>query len=764
METTAPEDIAAFAMSARPVRGRQHIAQHVAIDSVNDAAAKFPRPLQRATRASRTTRALQSDGMERDTAPEGCGDPACRATHKGHHPYRHSVACAHYRSSESGEFITGPTARFESSAEVLGATSPAPGQRQCPPRSTDEHARHANIHRHHSSGFHGAHHIAEHLAAAAGHDFPSLRVHAAEKPHRKGAHEGLQIARHLTPLTPVQAVAEVSSYEYVEDPIQRGHPCREEPAHVGSSPNNGSHTLSPRALPQGLRRTRQKHGSTHNDFSNFRSSQGVKQALGHAWTGEPVEDTHSSTLYKKTYATHDHQSGQSAHHSNKQITAAGSDRSSALCNQEEHQITSLDSTHFNADVSEGASRPMTQFEAPAVPIKPHAAHSKQAVVRQHMAEGGIHSKISAIQQRVDEEERKRSGKVEPATNPVTHKQIAPKKRVRSPPSWLKHPSHEAAEDWIHSRLRHVSTQSQHDLWRSHLNANRQLDRPKSFVREGGNALRSSNRLSAAHEKVWTANQHSSSKAEESNRAEDWAELLGIRSNQRSPQGFRQVHSGEHHRGPVTGSDSARQKTPVAVRPQTQALENAVAQHTMRGSHHGNRALQEHYQEETMQTQEELQRLNIEQQLVRETQSAQRIISNKSTASQVPATPLQPAHPHQVALHQGQGAARDSQVFTEELHRENGLSIVDKPLDLEVHRPQPVAPPNHACSWKDRYMSLTTEIRHLKAEMSATHQVEAVLQESQESDNLGIEGLTIVMHLKGKDDLVINTDLTQEGDE
>jgi hypothetical protein len=29
-------------------------------------------------------------------------------------------------------------------------------------------------------------------------------------------------------------------------------------------------------------------------------------------------------------------------------------------------------------------------------------------------------------------------------------------------------------------------------------------------------------------------------------------------------------------------------------------------------------------------------------------------------------------------------------------------------------------------------------------------------------DVGIEGLTIVMHMRGKEDLVINTDLTREG--
>ncbi|KAK8874615.1 hypothetical protein PGQ11_005129 [Apiospora arundinis] len=75
------------------------------------------------------------------------------------------------------------------------------------------------------------------------------------------------------------------------------------------------------------------------------------------------------------------------------------------------------------------------------------------------------------------------------------------------------------------------------------------------------------------------------------------------------------------------------------------------------------------------------------------------------------------------------------------------------------------------------MALTSEIRQLKAEMSTRvsfHDVDdesargqgsqQQQQQQQQDEDLGIQGLTIVMHLKGKDDLVINTDLTQDVEE
>ncbi|KAK1971507.1 hypothetical protein LY78DRAFT_651679 [Colletotrichum sublineola] len=87
-------------------------------------------------------------------------------------------------------------------------------------------------------------------------------------------------------------------------------------------------------------------------------------------------------------------------------------------------------------------------------------------------------------------------------------------------------------------------------------------------------------------------------------------------------------------------------------------------------------------------------------------------------------------------------------------------------EVEVFSPMPIMPPNHACSWKERYLNLTAEVRQLKAEIVSQEQhnssgrVDIETNVSQGDNDLGVEGLTIVMHLKGKDDLIINTDLTR----
>lgn len=84
---------------------------------------------------------------------------------------------------------------------------------------------------------------------------------------------------------------------------------------------------------------------------------------------------------------------------------------------------------------------------------------------------------------------------------------------------------------------------------------------------------------------------------------------------------------------------------------------------------------------------------------------------------------------------------------------------------------------HQCDWKDKYDTLKTEIEDGRrvqdsgvAEVGHDHQCdwkekylalesEVAADQGQQGD-LGLEGLTIVLHMRGKDDLVINTDLRE----
>ena len=79
---------------------------------------------------------------------------------------------------------------------------------------------------------------------------------------------------------------------------------------------------------------------------------------------------------------------------------------------------------------------------------------------------------------------------------------------------------------------------------------------------------------------------------------------------------------------------------------------------------------------------------------------------------------------------------------------------------------------HSCPWRDRFMDLSAEVDQLRCELDSCEEASHPDPNEQKSrdrgrkdkhpthecDDVGIEGLTVVVHLKGKDDLVINTDL------
>lgn len=78
--------------------------------------------------------------------------------------------------------------------------------------------------------------------------------------------------------------------------------------------------------------------------------------------------------------------------------------------------------------------------------------------------------------------------------------------------------------------------------------------------------------------------------------------------------------------------------------------------------------------------------------------------------------------------------------------------------FEITKPTPIAPPNHECTWKERYLDLTAEIRQLKAELS-THA--SLTSYGQHTDDLNLLEVTIILHFRDRDDIVINTDVTRD---
>ncbi|KAI0971822.1 hypothetical protein F4678DRAFT_461189 [Xylaria arbuscula] len=100
------------------------------------------------------------------------------------------------------------------------------------------------------------------------------------------------------------------------------------------------------------------------------------------------------------------------------------------------------------------------------------------------------------------------------------------------------------------------------------------------------------------------------------------------------------------------------------------------------------------------------------------------------------------------------------------HNELG-SFNEQHSEPEIAKPTPIAPPNHECSWRERYLDLTAEIRQLKAELS-TH---ASLKGSdilgsayaQREDDLDLLEVTIILHFRDRDDIVINTDVVRDAE-
>ncbi|KAI0104117.1 hypothetical protein GGR51DRAFT_572801 [Nemania sp. FL0031] len=100
----------------------------------------------------------------------------------------------------------------------------------------------------------------------------------------------------------------------------------------------------------------------------------------------------------------------------------------------------------------------------------------------------------------------------------------------------------------------------------------------------------------------------------------------------------------------------------------------------------------------------------------------------------------------------------------EHHKGLGRSLVEQSPELEIAKPMPIAPPNHECAWKDRYLALTAEIRQLKAEMStrASHRSSefVTLGYKQHGDDHDLLGVTVNLHFRDRDDIVIGTDVAR----
>lgn len=75
-------------------------------------------------------------------------------------------------------------------------------------------------------------------------------------------------------------------------------------------------------------------------------------------------------------------------------------------------------------------------------------------------------------------------------------------------------------------------------------------------------------------------------------------------------------------------------------------------------------------------------------------------------------------------------------------KDQGKGKEAAPHPIELHHPVSETGHAHECDWKEKYITLQSEVG----------------AQGGQTDDIGLEGLTIVLHMKGRDDLVINTDL------
>ncbi|KAI1331152.1 hypothetical protein F5Y16DRAFT_360670 [Xylariaceae sp. FL0255] len=136
----------------------------------------------------------------------------------------------------------------------------------------------------------------------------------------------------------------------------------------------------------------------------------------------------------------------------------------------------------------------------------------------------------------------------------------------------------------------------------------------------------------------------------------------------------------------------------------------------------------------------------------------------------------PLQPHYFPQDVDESVSYTTHLRSEFERKRSGLAVVKNDTEPEIATPMPIAPPNHKCSWTERYRALTGEIRELKAEISSqhsfreanagaslSHQTESSAHATQDHDDLCLQGVTIILHSKHKDDIVIDTDLNNECD-
>ncbi|KAI1355752.1 hypothetical protein F5Y01DRAFT_310634 [Xylaria sp. FL0043] len=267
----------------------------------------------------------ESDDSSHSANRIECDDPVCRATHAGHHPFRHSVSCPKHQSKQNSPVLHGdsapgrplPTEPFEI------RTSDA----SLPPEQPH------TVHRHHSAGFHSSQHIAEHLSSAVGHNAYDL---IKERKERKvepasSSKTSTKPGLYIEPLTKAKSVTGVGSFQWAPDPIGPGHPARSgnrrrspAPKATTNGPNRSLSSNTSEEITHEVRDTMPGEASAHDEPRDVYNGSNVslrdneppklRLASTPSWLRNPTKKAADATaplhhINTESHGTHEHSHG-----------------------------------------------------------------------------------------------------------------------------------------------------------------------------------------------------------------------------------------------------------------------------------------------------------------------------------------------------------------------------------------------------------------------------------------------------------------------
>jgi hypothetical protein len=629
-------------------------------------------------------------------------------------------------------------------------------------------------------------------------------------------------------VTSIQPVTEVIPYQYEEAPIPHGHPQRDGDSPALSQITQPSH--SPNFTPPVLHEPRQPARKLkHMESTRFSSNITIETKKEPLTSVEKSTETlvttscargvpqKQSTVFAEGSRMYEHARGsrsksstlspqqiecsrngkhiEPAYLQKATVKQADKDQRPQRRTEPSHSQEQIHNSESIKPIQQPTTRPRLQTE-----VRPRVAQPEPPSRTFSPVKKPSLDKIPSSRRRQADEEHNSSEFVQRTAFNSQNREYVPKGRVSSPPLWLKTGTKQAAS--IQAGLRHVNAKSHNDLARLNVEQTETAERPRSSVRRYREARNSFSRLSTPGSETRTVVKPSPLKAKQDLTAQDSSIWLGRRSELQISKGAadrvpsqnsalqerqkqrailpRETPGVEHaHDNDSDACISHIMPTPTSLQKTTShrkaAEHNCVSPSTVTGIDHlvgqfsySGQDIQENYRRATLCAEAELERLRTDKSTTIQNGSPNPPTTpSGNSASGLASSPLQP---RQVSFQGLEKVALGNHTLNFEMeHQEDYCE--DGHSELEIHRPTPIAPPNHECSWKERYMALTAEIRLLKAEMS-TRPSEGDIgalksvrdQGSPEEDDLGIQGLTIVMHIKGKDDLVINTDLTQDTEE